>query len=231
MQTGSIQQVLIVAGGSGHRMGGGTPKQFLTLAGKPVLMHTILVFRRFNPAAQVWVALPASFTETWKELCDLYRFTEPHQMITGGQTRFHTVKGSLEFIGNKGLVAIHDGVRPFVSLSTIDRCFRAAEKHGCAIPCIPVPESVREVNGEHSIGLERKKLRLIQTPQVFRLGLLKEAYCQEYNETFTDDASVFESAGHAIYLVEGNTENIKITYPIDILVGQVLFANRGNIDS
>jgi len=214
--------VIIVAGGSGSRMQTGEPKQFLELCGKPVLMHSINAFADACEGIRTIVVLPALQIEYWKELCSRYNFMVPHEIIEGGTTRFQSVKNGLSLLSGKGLVAIHDGVRPLVSRKTITGCFCEAAKYGCAVPVLPVSDSVREVSGTSSRMLDRTTLRLIQTPQVFDIALLKKAYECPYLPEFTDDASVFEKAGHIIFLTEGNLENIKITTQNDLLMVEAL---------
>ncbi len=217
-----IKYCIVVAGGSGIRMGSEVPKQFIELNGKPVLMHTLEKFYRFDTNIQLIVALPIDQQEFWKSLCSKYGFVIPHKVVNGGITRFHSVKNALAEVGNEGLVAVHDGVRPLVSLATIKRCYDAAKQHGAAIPVIPLSDSVREVIGETSRAIDRSKLRLVQTPQVFQVDLLQKAYQAAYRPEFTDDASVVEYMGRTIVMVEGNTENIKLTYPSDIAIAKTL---------
>jgi len=219
---------IIVAGGTGSRMQTDVPKQFLELCGKPVLMHSIMAFADACEDIQVIVVLPSSQIAYWQELCSRHGFTLPHTIVEGGSTRFHSVKNGLSLLPDEGLVAIHDGVRPLVSRQTITGCFREATSYGCAVPVASVMDSVREVSGLTSRMLDRSALRLIQTPQVFDITLLKKAYEQEYTPAFTDDASVFEKAGHTIRLTEGNVENIKITTPNDLVVAEAL---KGVIDA
>lgn len=213
---------IIVAGGSGVRMGSELPKQLIELNGKPVLMHTIEKFHRFDATIQLIAALPKSQQELWKELCSKHGFAISHKTVNGGITRFHSVKNALAEVGNEGLVAVHDGVRPLVSNATIKRCFDAAMLYGAAIPVIPLSDSVREVTEIASRAIDRSKLRLVQTPQVFQADLLQKAYQAAYRPEFTDDASAVEHIGAAITLVEGNTENIKLTYPSDIAIAKAL---------
>jgi 2-C-methyl-D-erythritol 4-phosphate cytidylyltransferase len=212
--------VIVVAGGSGTRMKSVVPKQFLELAGKPVLMHTIERFVAFDPAIKIILVLPEEHQSTWKGLCVQHAFTIKHSVVKGGETRFHSVKNGLSTISGDGIVAVHDGVRPLVSIATIQRCFDEARKSGNAIPCIPVHETVRQMEGEGSRLVDRSALRLIQTPQVFKLRLLQQAFNQEYQPFFTDDASVLENKGEKIHLVEGNRENIKITEPADLVLAR-----------
>lgn len=214
--------VIIVAGGSGLRMQTDTPKQFIELCGKPVLMHTISAFADVCECDSTIVVLPYSQNDNWMKLCNIHGFSLPHKIVEGGSTRFQSVKNGLKLLPDKGLVAIHDGVRPLVSRQTITNCFRDASIYGCAVPTIPVVDSVREINGQKNRLLDRSKLCLIQTPQVFDIAKLKKAYEQEYSPSFTDDASVYESAGNEIYLTDGNVENIKITAPNDLIVAEAL---------
>jgi 2-C-methyl-D-erythritol 4-phosphate cytidylyltransferase len=195
-------------------------KQFLELCGKPILMHTILVFAENCEGTYPIVVLPPSQIDYWHKLCDTHGFTQPHKVVAGGSTRFQSVKNGLMLLPNNGLVAIHDGVRPLVSRQTIINCFRNASNYGCAVPTIPVVDSVREITSHSSKMLDRSKMRLIQTPQVFEVAKLKKAYEQKYSPTFTDDAAVYESAGHAIHLTEGNVENIKITTQNDLIIAE-----------
>jgi 2-C-methyl-D-erythritol 4-phosphate cytidylyltransferase len=217
---------IIVAGGSGTRMKQDIPKQFVRLQGIPVLMHTISVFYSYDPAMELIVALPPQYMDYWRELCAGCHFETEHRLVSGGLTRFDTVKNSLAAVQNKGLIAIHDGVRPLVSHATIDRCFALAAEKGSAIPCIPVNESMRIQNNDDNHPVDRAPYRLIQTPQVFRWEILKKAYEREYLPEFTDDAGVVEKAGFPVYLVEGNVENIKITNPSDLLIAGALMKNK-----
>jgi len=213
---------IIVAAGSGSRMQADVPKQFLEWCGKPILMHTMMAFTDACAHIRLVVVLPASQVETWQKLCCRYGFTLPHEIAEGGTTRFHSVKNGLSLLSGDALVAIHDGVRPLVSRHTIITCFREAEQFGCAVPVLPLIDSVREVSGTSNRMLNRDTLRLIQTPQVFDFARIKKAYEQPYTPEFTDDASVFEKAGHNIHLTDGNVENIKITTQIDLLLSEVL---------
>ena len=210
------QTVIIVAGGKGLRMGGGLPKQFMPLHGKPVLMHTAEVFYQWNSHAALILVIPEEHADYWKMLCKELNFTIPHRLVMGGETRFHSVRNALQMVDPAGLIAIHDGVRPYVSADVITECFRIAEKFGAAIPVIPIFESVREITDSGSHPFDRNKLCIVQTPQVFRADILIKAYKQPYNDRFTDDASVVEASGYNINLVDGNPENIKITTPVDL---------------
>lgn len=214
--------VIIVAGGKGLRMGSDLPKQFIPINGKPVLMRTMEAFYNFESSINIILVLPASHQEYWKGLCEEYKFEIAHTIATGGETRFHSVKSGLMHI-EQGYVAVQDGVRPFASSRLIKRCFEAAKTHKAAIPVIDSTDSLREMddNGNSKI-INRSKIKLVQTPQVFEAGLLKRAYQLEYKETYTDDASVVEAMGGNIYLTEGETTNIKITTPFDLKIGEII---------
>ena len=213
---------VIVAGGSGRRMGSEIPKQYLDLAGKPVLMHTIERFRAFNDSLEVITVLPENQLRYWNELQKKYSFNIPQTLVKGGKARFFSVRNGLKFVDVPSLVAIHDGVRPFVSHDTIKRCFETAEKLGNAIPVISPEDSLRIVTGQESTPVSRLQVKQVQTPQVFMSDLIKKAYLQDYLPEFTDDATVLERTGVKINLVEGNRENIKITSPEDMLIARTL---------
>ncbi len=216
--------VVIVAGGSGKRMGAGMPKQFLELEGRPVLMHTIERFKTFNETIEIITVLPEDQIRHWVYLQEKHQFSIPQTLVKGGTARFFSVRHGLEFVSIPGLVAVHDGVRPFVSIDTIKNCFETAEKLGNAIPAIPVAESLRMVSDGGNQPINRLLVRQIQTPQVFNAELLKKAYRQDYKPEFTDDATVLESTGEKINLVEGNRENIKITNPEDLVISKALLS-------
>lgn len=211
---------IIVASGSGSRMHSAIPKQFLLIDGKPILMHTIQKFFDYCKNMRIIVAISAEYINSWQSLCYEYNFGLPHLVATGGASRFQSVKNSLALIDTDGLVAIHDGVRPFVSMQTIDRCFTHAAARSCAIPTVHVVDSVRQIIENNNVAIDRENLRLVQTPQVFDIKKLKAAYEIEYSHEFTDDATVYERAGNKIHLTEGNIENIKITTPHDLYKAQ-----------
>lgn len=223
---------LIMAGGSGNRMESHIPKQFLLLNGKPILMHTIERFHKYNPTIQKIVVLPDNQIELWNKLCNEHQFALTHHIATGGSTRFESVRNGLQTIENvEGIVAIHDGVRPFVSNQTLDRCIETAQKNGNAIPVIKPFESIRKLNQKGSEAVNRDEFVLVQTPQTFDIQTILKAYKQEFSTDFTDDASVLEKTGLPIHLVDGNRENIKITEPIDLILAQALsyqFSHFGN---
>ena len=248
-----MDYVIIVAGGKGLRMGGDTPKQFLPIGGKPVLMRTIERFREYSKDIQVILVLPKAQQDYWYQLCEDYYFNEEYMLANGGETRFHSVQNGLALIPDDadGVVGVHDGVRPFPSIEVIRCCYDTARKAKAVIPVIPVVETLRHI---YSVGQQqtntdspkefslrecgvaiavtrcyynsetvpRDEYRLVRTPQCFDIQLLKAANKQPYNDNFTDDASVVESYGHAITLVDGNRENIKITTPYDLKIAEVL---------
>lgn len=217
---------LVVAGGAGIRMGHPRPKQFLEIAGKPLLMHTLENFHRFDPVMELIVVLPEDHFSLWAELCEKQGFSLPCRLVKGGETRFHSVKNGLSGIAGEGIVFIHDGVRPLVSEDTLQRCAAMALQQGNAIPVVPVSESVRWSDGKTSHPVDRSNLFLIQTPQTFRISLIRQAYGQEYSPAFTDDASVLEKSGATIHLVEGNRENIKITWPSDLDYAEKILSTK-----
>ena len=208
-----MDYVIIVAGGKGMRMGSELPKQFIPVAGKPVLMRTIERFYQYSHDLNIIVVLPQSQQSFWSNL-------------NGGDTRFASSKNGLSAIpaDTKGLVAIHDGVRPFVSADVIGRCFDKARNSGAAIPTIPVIDTLRQVNIKNgdTVTVDRSLFRAVQTPQVFDIALACRAFSQSYRDSFTDDASVIENLGVKISMVEGNRENIKLTTPFDLKIAEVL---------
>ncbi len=213
---------VIVAGGRGTRMKSDLPKQFLQLQGKPILMHTLDVFYTFDASVDIILVLPEDQQTYWKELCKEFSFSIPHQIADGGSTRFHSVFNGLAKIKGEGVVAIHDGVRPFVSLSVLDTCYREAEKFKAIIPVLNIQESLREILGKETRMVDRSKFLIVQTPQVFDVETLKDAYQQPYSSLFTDDASVVEANGGVIHTVKGNEENIKLTTPFHLKIAETL---------
>ncbi len=213
--------VIIVAGGSGTRMNSAVPKQFMLLKGRPLLFHTLEAFHKACPESSILLVLPPDQFVVWGKLVEQFGFDIPHRCAEGGSTRFHSVKNGLSLITD-GIVAVHDGVRPLVSTETIQRCFSLALEKGSGVPVIPVSDSIRLINGQNSSALNRTNVRLVQTPQCFRVDLLKAAYSQPYQDGFTDCASVWESSGQQVFLTEGNAENIKITQPFDLLIAETM---------
>ena len=219
-----MDYIIIVAGGKGLRMGSDIPKQFLPIGGKPVLMRTLERFRQYSTTLQIILVLPKAQQDYWQKLCKEYAFDIDYQLADGGETRFHSVQNGLAKIPDnaQGVVGVHDGVRPFPSIDVIRNCYETAREKKAVIPVIPVVETVRHLKGDTSVTVPRNDYRLVQTPQTFDIQLLKEANRQPYNEGFTDDASVVETFGFNITLVEGNRENIKITTPYDLKIAEVL---------
>lgn len=213
---------IIVGGGSGSRMQNVVAKQFLLLKNLPIIMHTICAFHSSFCKPEIIVVLPADLHQYWEELCVQYNFQLPHQVVRGGEQRFHSVRNGLLAIKGDGIVAVHDAVRPLVSPALIDHCFEQALIHGNAICCVPPSDSVRQVDLDGSKIIDRSALVLIQTPQSFQIEQLRTAYQQSYHETFTDDASVVERAGFKVNLVEGERKNFKITYPEDLELANLL---------
>ena len=205
-----MDYIIIVAGGKGLRMGSDIPKQFLPIGGKPVLMRTLERFRAYSSELQIILVLPEAQQDYWRKLCEEYHFEVAYQLANGGQTRFHSVQNGLALVPDdaEGVVGVHDGVRPFPSIEVIRNCYETARRH--------------LLSNKKSVTVPRDEYRLVQTPQTFDIQLLKAANRQPYNDGFTDDASVVESYGHAITLVEGNRENIKITTPYDLKIAEVL---------
>lgn len=232
--------VLIVAGGKGLRMGSDLPKQFIPVEGKPVLMHTLEAFYRWDPSAGLILVLPEDHQPYWKMLCKEIGCKIPHQIATGGETRFHSVRNGLQFLSDEieqrlGCtseltediwVGVHDGVRPFVSSEMITACFDGAIETGAAIPVVPVIDSIREKDREGSHPVDRSRFMAVQTPQIFSYSLLRAAYAQPFSSLFTDDASVVEAIGKKVGTVAGDPQNIKITTPFDLLIARSLLVNE-----
>ncbi len=216
---------LIMAGGSGTRMKAETPKQFLEIAGLPIIMHTILRFEQFDPEIKIILVLPENHFNLWQQLCKKHNFTKSFKLAKGGETRFHSVKNGLKMIEEDGIVLIHDAVRPFVSVQTLQNCIDSTIAKGNALPVVPVTDSVRIIENGHSFPADRSKIFLVQTPQTFLSNQIISAYNQATHTNFTDDATVLESTGNVINLVEGNRENIKITTPADLIIAEA-FLNK-----
>lgn len=219
-----MDYVIIVAGGKGLRMGSELPKQFMPIGGKPVLMYTIEQFLKYSPDINIIVVLPRNQQEFWNKLCEEHNFNIPHTIADGGESRFESSKNGLSLIpdNEQGVVAFHDGVRPLVSIDVIERCFDAARDDYAAIPVMPVTDTLRYVDRGHGHNVERNNFRSVQTPQVFDISLAKQAFDQPYRPSFTDDATVIESLGCQVSMVEGNRENIKLTTPFDLQLAELL---------
>jgi len=221
--------VIIVAGGIGSRMGCELPKQFMLLEGYPVLMWTISCFYNYDSTISIVVVLPQSQISYWRKLCTKHGFNHPHRIVSGGETRFHSVRNGLEALEETDLVAVHDGVRPLVSRITIENCFIQAAKTGTAIPVLTVDETLRTGSMEQSKTVDRKLYYTVQTPQVFQWPILKEAYTQTWDAEFTDDASVVEKWGIPVKMVPGNRDNLKITHPEDLIIAGEYLKKRKDI--
>ncbi|HLF34618.1 MAG TPA: 2-C-methyl-D-erythritol 4-phosphate cytidylyltransferase [Cyclobacteriaceae bacterium] len=220
------EYALIVAGGTGTRMNSKIPKQFLKLGSIPVLMHTILAFHEYARNMYIVLVLPEKYIPYWKSLCAQYRFSIPVHLAVGGQTRFQSVRNGLKLIKGDGIVAIHDGVRPLIDRETISNSFAAASSKGSAVTAIWLKDSIRKIEKDISLPLDRSEFCLIQTPQTFRVPKIKKAYeCREL-PLMTDDAIVFERAGYKVYLVPGFYTNIKITTAEDLVIAKALLKNR-----
>ena len=217
------QSVVIVAGGLGIRAGREFPKQFVEIGGKPMMMHTIEVFFRYNSQMKIVVVLHPDYRDLWTQLRRIHDFHIPHLVADGGETRFHSVKNGLSLIEDDEIVAIHDAARPFVAPYVIENAFEEVSRHHCGvIPVVDEKNSVRMIFSGGSKSVDRSLLKLVQTPQVFPANLLKKAYHTEYNDSFTDDATVAEAAGVEIHLIAGNEENLKITTSIDFKFAETL---------
>lgn len=219
---------VLVAGGKGSRMGGPVSKQYLPIGRKPVLMHTLEKFHHADSGILLILVLPEGDFPLWKRLCDVYHFTLPHQVVAGGQSRFQSVINGLNAIPfEEGLVAIHDGVRPFVQKEVILESFATAEKSGSAIAVVDLKDSIRKVTAKGgSIFQERQFFRLVQTPQTFQISKIKQAFQVEELPQFTDDATVYEYQGWEVTLIPGNPENIKITTPEDLKYADFLLSQQ-----
>ena len=222
------EYAIIVAGGSGSRMHSKTPKQFLILSGKPILMHTIEAFRKYSSDLHIILVLPENEISTWQNLCQIHGFNIPIKIAKGGKTRFQSVRNGLELINeDESLVAIHDGVRPLVVDEIINASFRLAQLHGCAVASTRLKESLRLIDKDNTKAIDRSDYRSIQTPQTFQTQLIKDAYANsEDNIVFTDDASVAERNGIKISLFEGSYENVKITTREDLLFAEAILSNK-----
>ncbi len=217
---------LIVAGGSGLRMGHPTPKQFLLLHGKPVLWHTIQAFHKaFNDINIVLVVPSVSIENDWIKILPYY---EKITFVSGGETRFHSVKNGLNQVPDEAVVFVHDGVRCLTSLSLIQRCYEQTLQRGNAVPVVAATDSLRiDKDGTHCV-IDRQHIRLVQTPQTFLSSELKAAFNQPYHDAFTDEATVMEAFGKAVFLIEGEYENIKITRPLDLLLAEKILELRSS---
>lgn len=222
------KSIIIVAGGNGTRMGADIPKQFIELNGKPILMHTLDNLQAIYSSMQLVLVLPKDQFSYWEELKKKHQFETAHDLAEGGKTRFLSVKSGLQKVLNSDVVGVHDGVRPFASKQVIDACFEKASQNGAAIPVVPIVQSLRVVQNGQSNAVDRSNYCAVQTPQCFRTDTLKEAFAQADRVDYSDDATVVEEYGQSISMVDGNTENIKITTPMDLQLAQLIIAGQSN---
>lgn len=221
---------IIVAGGSGLRMGAALPKQYLPIGGKPILMHTMSRFFQHPDPIELILVIPGKDFEFWRKLCQDFDFHVPHRLVQGGASRFQSVRNGLDTIaGHEGLVAIHDGVRPFVKQEVIAQSYLEAARTGSAVAVVPLKDSLRLINAHGGSSFrDRSEFRLVQTPQTFQLDQIKKAFQVEELLQFTDDATVYEYQGWEVSLIEGDPSNIKITTPEDMAYGEWLWAQYKN---
>jgi 2-C-methyl-D-erythritol 4-phosphate cytidylyltransferase len=220
---------IIVAGGSGTRMNTEVPKQFLLLKGRPILMHTMEAFHACKLNPKIILVLNIHQHGYWESLCKQYNFTVQHQLVSGGVERFHSVSNGLQTIKGNGIVSVHDAVRPLVSPDLIQRSYLAAEEKGNVVLSIKPTDSIRKIDAfGNSEALNRNMMALIQTPQVFDVKLLRKAYLQPFRNEFTDDASVVEHMGITINLMEGERNNIKITFHEDLDIAEYYLTKKAS---
>jgi 2-C-methyl-D-erythritol 4-phosphate cytidylyltransferase len=222
--------IIILAAGIGNRFQNNSPKQFVLLGGLPILMHTLNAFYHSRISPDIKLVLHASSFDHWENLCSVYNFLVPHEIIEGGPERFHSVKNALDSISDYDFVGIHDGVRPFVTDKVIDDCYIKAHQLGNATPAVPATNTIRIYDKKSpSKAVDRSHIYVVQNPQVFRVPDIKAAYMQTYEPLFTDDATVAERYGMDINIVEGDQRNIKITHPTDIAIASgILEFNKIN---
>lgn len=218
---GLKKYAIIVAGGSGTRMGSDIPKQFLELGGKPVLFHSIEKFYAYDASIRIIIVLPKDKIDYWQKLVVERNFAIKHDVVVGGENRFFSVKNGLSLVEECGIVAIHDGVRPLVSVELISKSFEMAEKLGNAVPVVRAIDSVRMITDKGIVSVDRRDVMMVQTPQVFKAAYLMEAYDQMFNPMFTDDATVLESKGNKIIFVDGERKNIKLTTKEDMSLAEI----------
>lgn len=226
-----MKYAIIVAGGSGSRMQSTTPKQFIKIGGLPILMRTIKAFYQYSQDINIIVVIPEEQFSLWSELVENHHFNIHCLLVKGGKSRYESVKNGLLAIEKDGLVAIHDGVRPFVTSQLIGECYKSAQKYGSGVAAVTPKDSIREITESGNIGVSRNRYILMQTPQTFELAIIKPAYLSTNDKGFTDDASVAENAGNKISVVKGDYSNIKITTPEDIKIAQALLELDNNISN
>ena len=221
---------VIVAGGSGRRMGNAVPKQFLLLKGKPVLWYTLDSFLRSYSDMQIILVLPDEYAAHGKEIAAMLNAAERITAIPGGNTRFHSVQKGLQSVKDDAVIFVHDGVRCMVSVPLIQRCYTQALEKGSAIPAVAATDSIRIINGVHHHVEDRQQVRIVQTPQTFLSSIILPAFTQEYDEAFTDEATVVEAYGTAVFLTEGEYDNIKITRPVDMVIAEKIIEDRSALE-
>ncbi len=214
--------LILVAGGSGTRMGSKIPKQFMLLGDKPVILHTLEKFYNAIPGIEITIVLPADQIEVWNSLCKQFVVNIPHQICIGGETRSGSVLNGLQACNSDGIIAVHDAVRPLLSADLIRNCFEEARKNGTAIPCVPLKDSIRSIHGVTNMHEDREQFKLIQTPQCFKSDILRKAYSTWDGVSVSDDAGLVEMIGESIHLCPGEADNIKITDSSDLLFAESL---------
>lgn len=219
---------VIVAAGSGSRMGGDLPKQFMLVNDKPVLYYTLKTFLNSFDDMQIVLVLPVDYTDMGQEIIDAYFDKDKIRITAGGDTRFQSVKNGLQLTEDDSIIFVHDGVRCLISEELIHRCYKQAVETGTAIPVIPSKDSVRLLQDESNDAIDRNKVMLVQTPQTFHSKILIPAFQIDYKEKFTDEATVVEAFGMKVTLVEGEENNIKITRPIDLLIAEKILKEKGS---
>ncbi len=220
---------VIVAGGKGTRMGAAVPKQFLPLVGKPLLCYPIEAFAQALPGIHLILVLPPDQLRSAQIVLRSYLGNVDVTIVAGGETRYHSVQNGLKEVTEEGIVFVHDGARPLVSAELILRCFMQAVEKGSAIPAVPVTESLRVIEGNDSSPIDRERVRIIQTPQTFNTNVILPAFSQQYQVSFTDEATVVEHYGERVHLIDGSRDNVKVTTPEDMLIAEVLLKARNYV--
>ncbi|MBS1628364.1 MAG: 2-C-methyl-D-erythritol 4-phosphate cytidylyltransferase [Bacteroidetes bacterium] len=220
---------VIVAGGSGLRMGTSVPKQFLLLKGKPLLWHSIKAFIDAYSSIKIILVLPKEYMKKGEEI--IKEFNAEIIIAEGGETRFHSVQNGLQYVDDKAIVWVHDGVRCLITADLIKRCYNNAIEKGNAVPAIVATDSIRIIKDEKNKIIDRNNVRIIQTPQAFKAHILLAAFRLPYKENFTDEASVVEASGNEIFLIEGESNNIKVTRPIDLVIAETIMNDRQSVNA
>jgi 2-C-methyl-D-erythritol 4-phosphate cytidylyltransferase len=219
---------IIVAGGTGQRMGTVLPKQFLTIEGKAILLHTVGQFLATFSDIHFVLVLPADYIQDGKDLIESSGLTQIFQFVIGGDTRFQSVKNGLTQVDTDAIVFVHDAVRCLLTPALIQRCYQQALEKGSAIPAVSSTDTIRITDGIKHHVVDRSNVMMIQTPQTFNASILKKAFEQAYQPSFTDEANVLEASGTEVYLIEGEYENIKITRPLDLAIAEYILAKRAS---